>query len=479
MTTVELAAPAGAGMRHRALALVAVAACGFLLIAPALWNGFPLLQNDTGGYLARWFEGYLVPSRPGAYGLLLTATAPLHFWPVLVFQTAATIWVIWLLLRAQGLAQQPWALPAVVVALAAVTTLPWLTAILLTDIFAGLAVLALYLCVFRGEMLRGPERIGLVLLIAFAAATHSATYAVLFLLTAVGVAAAAMTRGIVPKPGALRAAAAVLLGTALTYGANFAVSGQFAWTPGGYSILFGRMLQDGIVSRYLNDHCRERTLRLCPFRGELPLDADAFLWGGSMFDRLGRFAGMRDEMRAIVLGSLTAYPGEQVRTAAVATARQLVRVRSGEGVIDRMWHTYGIIDRYTPSLTPHVHAARQQRGEIGFEALNRIHEPVALFSIALIPALLLLRRRWRGAHSPVMLAGTVGLAILANAFVCGALANPHDRYGARIGWIATLTVAVALLSLARSGDTAATAVARGGATRNGRDALAAEEIAPG
>ncbi len=30
-----------------------------LLIAPALWNGFPLLQYDTGGYLARWYDGRL------------------------------------------------------------------------------------------------------------------------------------------------------------------------------------------------------------------------------------------------------------------------------------------------------------------------------------------------------------------------------------------------------------------------------------
>src|ERR1700753_1127478 len=34
-----------------------------LLLAPAIWNGYPLLQWDTGGYLARWDEGYLVPSR--------------------------------------------------------------------------------------------------------------------------------------------------------------------------------------------------------------------------------------------------------------------------------------------------------------------------------------------------------------------------------------------------------------------------------
>ena len=41
------------------------------LLAPAIWNGFPLLQYDTGGYLARWFEGYLVPSRSVVYGLFV------------------------------------------------------------------------------------------------------------------------------------------------------------------------------------------------------------------------------------------------------------------------------------------------------------------------------------------------------------------------------------------------------------------------
>jgi hypothetical protein len=40
---------------------------------------------------------------------------------------------------------------------------------------------------------------------------------------------------------------------------------------------------------------------------------------------------------------------------------------------------------------------------------------------------------------------TVTVALLANAFVCGALSGPHDRYGARIAWIATFTVVVAVL----------------------------------
>ena len=37
------------------------------------------------------------------------------------------------------------------------------------------------------------------------------------------------------------------------------------------------------------------------------------------------------------------------------------------------------------------------------------------------------------------------VAILANAFVCGVLSGPHDRYGARIVWIATFTAAIAIL----------------------------------
>src|SRR5262249_11505814 len=43
------------------------------------------------------------------------------------------------------------------------------------------------------------------------------------------------------------------------------------------------------------------------------------------------------------------------------------------------------------------------------------------------------------------LAATVMVAILANAFVCGVLSGPHDRYGARIAWIATFTAAIAVL----------------------------------
>jgi hypothetical protein len=39
------------------------------------------------------------------------------------------------------------------------------------------------------------------------------------------------------------------------------------------------------------------------------------------------------------------------------------------------------------------------------------------------------------------------LAVLMNAAICGVLSNPHDRYGARIVWLAGFAVAIAALRL--------------------------------
>ena len=342
----------------------------FVLLLPALWNRFPLLEYDTGGYLARWFEGYLVPSRSTTYGLFLAAGWPLDFWPIVVLQALATVWIIGLLLRAHRFNVHPVALPAITAVLALTTALPWLASVLLTDIFAGLAVLALHALVWYRDRLSRSECVALVLFIAFAGSTHSATFAVLLGLGAVALLLSSFNAKLVPRRSLLPTALTLVLSAVMLLGANYIVGKTIAWTPGGYGLAFGRMLQDGIVTRYLNDHCPTAQLKLCPYRNQLPLDADTFLWGKSVFNELGRFDGLGDEMRTIVLGSLRDYPAMQVETALRATARQLVEVATGEGIVTTLWHTYGIIERYTPSLVPAMRAARQQHGEIGFATVN-------------------------------------------------------------------------------------------------------------
>jgi hypothetical protein len=304
----------------------------------------------------------------------------------------------------------------------------------------------MHLLVFRAETLRRWEQVALTLLIAFAGATHSATLGLLLAMAVVTVAVKLFRRDFIPAGGAWRAAIAAVLCIVMTFAANFAIAGRIAWTPGGYGILFGRMLQQGLVIRYLDKHCATTAFKLCPYRSELPRDADAFLWGESVFNKLGRFDGLSDEMRTIVLGTLKEFPREQIEGAISGTIKQLISVGTGEGVVNSVWHTYAIMSRYTPSVVPAMQAARQQQGQISLQLLNRIHIPIALLFLVLLPLWITLGLRRSASADFGRLAMTVTVAVLINAAVCGGLSNPHDRYGARIIWLAGM---VGLLGVVR------------------------------
>jgi hypothetical protein len=415
-----------------------------MLLAPALWNGYPLLQYDTGGYLARWYEGYLVPSRSTVFGLYLHFGEDSGFWINLGIQSLASLWILQLTLRVFGLLR-PMRLLCLSLALVLTTALPWLASMLLTDIFAGLSVLSLFILVLHGERISTTEKFSLFAFTAFAAATHSATLAVLLGLICVGWIAKPFLPARIAVSGLMQGTLTIVVGALMLLAANFALSGQLAWTPGGTGVAFGRMLQDGIVTRYLRDHCPQQSLKLCPYRDQLPATADAFLWGNSMFNKLGRFKGMDDEMGFIVSQSLADYPLWQAEAAIVATAEQLVHVATGEGSNGWIPHTYGIIERYIPAQLKPMRAAHQQHWDINFAAINLLHVPVALVSMFAVFGLLASSIWRRRLDDLTLLAATVSLALLGNAVVCGVISGPHDRYGARLVWVATFTVLLAVI----------------------------------
>ncbi|MDE5462105.1 hypothetical protein GWG67_15705 [Bradyrhizobium sp. CSS354] len=431
---------------------LAAVALPLLMIAPAFWNGYPLLQWDTGGYLARWYEGYLVPSRSTVFGIYLHYGESSGFWINLAVQSLATLWLLQLTLRVLSM-MQTFRFVAISLLLILSTALPWLASMLLTDIFAGLSVLSLFLLVIGGQRTSALEKSSLFVFTAFAAATHSATLGVLLGLCVVGWMGRPLLGRRLPIAGLAQASLTIVAGGLMLVSANHALSGKWTWTPGGTGVAFGRMMQDGIVARYLNDHCPREKLKLCPYRDQLPATADEFLWGKSMFNTLGRFEGMNEEMGNIVVGSLADYPAWQAGAALRAMGQQFLHVATGEGTNGWIPHTRGIIERYIPSQAAPMRAARQQHWGVNFDYVNRLHVPVALASMLALVALLAHALANRRVDDLTLLAATVTLALLGNAFICAVISGPHDRYGARMVWVATFTV---LMALARAfGDEAA------------------------
>jgi hypothetical protein len=72
-------------------------------------------------------------------------------------------------------------------------------------------------------------------LIAVAAATHSATLAVLLVLTLAAIVHFLLDRLRRRIVGIWRGQIALMLGTAMVFAANFIVAKRLAWTPGGFA----------------------------------------------------------------------------------------------------------------------------------------------------------------------------------------------------------------------------------------------------
>jgi hypothetical protein len=427
--------------------LAAVSAATMLLLLPAAWNGFPLLFYDSGAYLGRAFFDTLSPGRSAAYGFFLGAGHWWNFWPVVIVQSLLTVWVVAVLLRVHDLGGRSPLLVALFALFTVATSLPWLTGQLMPDVLAGLAVLAAYLLALRADALASWERCALIVLTAFAAASHNATLAMLLLMVAAGAVLRLRWPTIFPVAGLARTAGALALGTTMLLTANFAVTGRITWTPGGTAFMFSRLVHDGIVHRFLADNCPNPRYELCKYRAQLPHHANDFLWhqgSEGPFAQIGSFEEGADEMREIALASLWQYPGLHLRTALSSTVKQLAAVGTGWGIVHDVWDAYGHIEHLTPAAVPAAHSAKQRHKELHFETINKLHVPVAWISMAAL-ALVLLAAWRRGSLTRLdTFAATIGAALVANAFVCGALSNAHDRYGARIMWIATLFVAIAL-----------------------------------
>jgi len=422
-----------------------------ILLAPALWNGFPLIFPDSGGYLARPLLGTLELGRSAFYGAFLAAGSRLDFWPNVLAQAALVVWLMVLTLRSHRLGGRPWLAVGIVLLLALATSLPLFAGQLMPDILFPTAVLALHLLAFRSQQLSFFERSGLGGVIVFAIAGHMATLAM-----AAGILASFWLLSRIrffhlPRPRLTVAGLAVAAGIALCPVSNYAITGQFAFTPGGTSFLFARLLEDGIVGRYLEQACPDPGLRICDYRGELTREPDDWLWkNDTPFYKLGGWQGHGEEERRIILATIRRYPIEHLTTATVAALQQFIAFKSE--VVINPWHNapaIGTFAELTPHLIDRLRAARQQAQPFDTAPLNAVHVPVAALSIAGLIGVIAFRRRLAIAPETVALCCTVLLALAVNAAVCGIFAHPTDRYQSRLVPLAPLALAVALFSRQR------------------------------
>ncbi len=422
-----------------------------IILLPAVWNGFPFVYSDTGGYLIRPFAHDLEFGRSALYGAFLAAGIAANFWPNVMIQALLGAWIISLVLQTEELELSAIGV-AVIAALCVGTSLPWYAGQLEPDVFLPLSVLAFYLIAFASPKLRTWQIAALVAVISFSIAAHMSIYAVLLLLFVFcAVLRVIATRISFPSPRLIVPALSLVSGTALALASNYAISGTAKFTPGGSVFLFGRLLQDGFVKTYLDRNCPSPSLSLCRYRDALPTLSGDWLWDldNSPLAKLGGWSTFTPEADRIIVAIVLQQPGAQIEAALKETFEQLAGVATGDGLDgSNTWHTEWVLKEYAPGTLQRFDASAQQNNAIDFRPINMLHVPLARGATLLLPVLVLLC--WRRQLATAALGLIVFAALVANAAVCATFSVVEDRYQSRIVSIGVLAAAVACYRLIQS-----------------------------
>lgn len=431
--------------------VLGIAFLALLFLAIALWNRFPLVFYDTGGYLAEGLQGAFLPERSPVYSLLLLLTGSgVSLWTVVVLQALMTAYFIALTARTEVERLSLVRLMAIGMVLMLATGIGWYVGQVEPDCMTALGILGAYLLIFRARSLGMVHCLVVTGITGLSAACHPSHLGLLagLLLSALVLRivffSATAGQGSMVLPRLFPAFAAFILALALIFTSNYVLTRQIFLSRSASMFLFARLMQDGIVKRLLDDTCPQSGYKLCAEKNRLKTRADAWLWApDSLFRAEGGFGGAHPEETRIILDSIRRYPLLQMVAAADDSIRQFFTFKTGDGIESQEWVLKPVFEKASPrQMRPYLEARQQRDGRFRFTILNMVDVTVGMLSLLGLVGLLREageRRKWQDLAFP----GLVLLALIGNAIICGTFSNPHDRYQSRVIWLPTLVLLLA------------------------------------
>lgn len=434
-------------MTGRVRPLAAGALATLFLLLPALWNGYIFFYYDSVDYVYLPFNWELPAYRTAGYAVTtLLGRLTGSLWTVALFQAVVAVFSIREALRVFAPGSGDGMPLAVTGAVTALTGLPWFAGQLMPDAFTGPVVLAVLALAFGWEDLPRGRRLLLLGVATVGGGAHTSHLGLMLGLAGSLWCLRLLLRRSWPefRPRAWPIALAAVLTATFVVTTHWISQGRPFLTQPTHMLWLARMVQDGTAKELLDEVCptQAEEYRLCAFRDQFPETANDFLWHGrSIILRLGGWEGLRDEAKSIFHESLRRHPGHHLKVMAELTLQQLVEFRTGDGVIPLDWLVGDTLEEYYNDEYVTFLDSRQEDG-ISFNEINLMQVPVlAASQLALFPVLVWgWRRRDRRTFG---LATALLLALLGNAFICGALSNPNHRYQSRLAWVAVMVVMVA------------------------------------
>lgn len=428
---------------------VAFGALSFLW--PAFYNGFPLVFQDSGFYLAGLYDQVFHPGRALGYVYFVEATAlGGSLWPVVATQALVTSA---LCLRAtecllDGESARSAGVAAAGIALAAIVGGAKYASWLMADVMAAWIFLAGLILLRSTRRLDRFASASVLVLAVSAHNTHAPLALGMVAVVAGGLLWSERRRGV----GAAwrRARLVVLVGAGATLAVPLlgaAVGETTSVVRGGSSFLLYRFIDSGVAVETLDAYCGERRWISCRYRDEYARHvgrADGwflFRRDSPFFTHLEQWDGA--EQGEIVAHAFRCCWPRILTTTLVGAGRQFFAVDGADGLRPRDTNAAASFLQYgrSPELAA-LRASRQARGELGTPVLHPLPETELLIAALGGAFALAVASARAGNDRGRWLLGALVLFLAGNALICGFGSSLHPRYQGRIAWLVAWSVPI-------------------------------------
>jgi hypothetical protein len=484
------------GFRARTAAIASI----LILMWPALINGQPFFFSDTSSYVragemaarmvigpaARtiWTQDHPAPTpaiavtapRPAtptlrgndpASGYIMAGRSPYfgiglwlgwvssQFWLFVVAQAVASYFLIGAALRCIGLDGTNLKL-IVATALAVLSPLAVYNGVLLADALSGFGIAAfLILLAPRVQFARWEVALlaGIIIASAVSHLTHVVILAGLLMLVALFAAMRWLAWGQISRAVQI-GGGALLIGVLSIIATSAAVKAQFGRAPVLVPLITARFIADGPGRDYIAAGCDGKRFAVCriPYRGWT--NSTIFLWsrdpatGAFLLADVDAKLAMSQEDKAFAMAVARAYPLETARFALTNTIKQLTDLRV-DIVNEGCFVSPACIGHQFPEqIVSAIAQTPGGRDAWPVPAMSFVVYAAAVASLAALATLLpmLWAARPEAARLICLWLLLVTAAMVANAFLGGAISEPQSRYQTRMAWLLPLLALLAGLA---------------------------------
>ena len=444
--------------------LLAILFVALIFCWPAILNHLPLIFPDSIEYLSDGRplieailhrpHAYFLSQRSETYSIaIFLLDWNRSLWPIVAAQALVTSWVLWLVVRSLCRRRPEARFLAIAIALSLITSMAWYVSFIMPDILGSILYLSIYLLVFAWQGLRRWETAALILIACGSTLSHSSHLLVASgLCVLLAIFQCCRWRGMSNRGRQLALVSSILL---------FAIATQVALHAWIYHeptvfgrkppFLMARALADGPARLYLQRHCGNLHWTICTHVDNLPHQDWEFLWvpdGIWNTSTPEQKQHLLHEELPLVLATIRSYPAAQARSSLANFYRQITMV----GPIDFVhfpFFTPENLDSAIPGLALRYQSSLQSRNRLPQHRTMAIQTPALILSILVLAALL--PGAWRHRQNALLgLTAIILFAIVANAFVTGALAGVTDRTEGRTVWLLLLAAFLHLASWNRN-----------------------------